>query len=387
MIRDYESPSDKKRQQLEYMRQLVQRSELENLYGRAVARSVAELPPSFELPRKPNKPKQAYSLNEIRDELFQKLQPFFINNEELLKFINYLDDRNEIIVFDDTLGLFEQKYIQGSKRNTFKRMSTLWEAYKKRFDTKPVRERLMLQPPSAREVERTQLRIRQDSKMNPLAASQLEDALSVISTPPTEVQIPMMFGDDVLEQLRTGRSRLKKRPAKVPVVNEPLPEDVGGVESIPQSVAELQSILGPQFQRTLERPITNELKNEELKAILKANKLPVSGNKNTLIQRLASAGITKYTPSDLKTVSKMKEEFVRVVGQEEKEEEPESLLELEPEIQGTGMLYVPKHGRLLSSQFGRGIKNRRMRRVMLHGIMRAGNDNEDILRVLKSRSF
>jgi hypothetical protein len=57
--------------------------------------------------------------------------------------------------------------------------------------------------------------------------------------------------------------------------------------------------------------------------------------------------------------------------------------EKDDKMKGEGMLYVPIRRRLNAMQFGRGIRNRRHKHTMMRGILKAGNDNKDIIESIR----
>lgn len=141
------------------LQRLTLRSELDELYKRANIRRWTETEPSFEVPRVLSKPKEFETKFDIRERLVKKLQPFMINNNEVISFTEYLEDTNKLDELDDLFDQFKKDYIKGARRLTNTRMQSLFEDFirsKKGFDLRQVL-RVQDVPPTRVDIEPSEI--------------------------------------------------------------------------------------------------------------------------------------------------------------------------------------------------------------------------------------
>lgn len=206
------------------LQRLKLRSELEEIYKRANIRRWNELEPSYEVPKMVSKPKEFETKFDVRERLVKKLQPFMINNNEVISFTEYLEDTNKLDELDDLFDQFKKDYIKGARRLTATRIRTLFEDFtrsKKGFDPRQILRIADIPPPEVEVVSRD------IQPQSALSAMRIEEPEDIVQEEPEEEKQEVLVAADegrdliFLDTQKGGPGGISLKDLKAAVENTP----------------------------------------------------------------------------------------------------------------------------------------------------------------------
>ena len=135
----FRSQAERERAQQKYLETLASMQELENTARGALSRAL-NLSSSGQtlsasdatIVKVPPKNKEIYSASDARDDLAPKLRPYMFNNNEVVNFLQALNNAGTLLEFSDVFERFAQEYLVGVSRATSAQMTDLYNAFRTR---------------------------------------------------------------------------------------------------------------------------------------------------------------------------------------------------------------------------------------------------------------